>query len=185
MSGALRGLLGFVFTVVGLGTLLSGSTSYPFPNLQQALVAEVYRSLTFHLAPLSALAGEGLTLERYGFVVSTGNGFYPLVSLFVAGAVAGLCAGRSGSAAAPLLGSASVFGLWQLLGFYVMSVAFGDQSWVTAIDRINAFLLIERPLELVALFAVPLPVSLGVGHLVDRPERERPFTVVEPLSRLR
>ncbi|MCS7094962.1 MAG: hypothetical protein NZ988_04035 [Thaumarchaeota archaeon] len=183
MSGTLRGLVGFVFTVVGLGSLFSGHTSYPFPNLQQALVAEVYRSLTFHLAPLSALMGEGITLERYGFVVSTGNGVHPLLSLLLAGAVAGVCAGRAGSAAAPLLGSAMIFGLWQLMGFYVLSSSLGDHSWVTAIDRMNEFLLIERPLELIALFTVPLPVSIGIGHLIDRSRQEGPLLTVSSLRR--
>lgn len=183
MSGILRGVLGFVFTVVGLGSLLSGSTSYPFANLQQALVAEVYRSLTFHLAPLSALAGEGITVERYGFVISTGHGVYPLLSLLLAGVVAGVCSGRVGSAAAPLLGSAMIFGLWQLMGFYVMSTTFGDQSWVVVIDRLNGFLLLERPLELIAFFTVPLPVSLSIGHLIDRSEQGGPLVTVNSVRR--
>jgi len=91
----------------------------------------------------------------------------------VAGFLSGLCAGRSGNVLAPLLGSSLVFGLWQLLGFYLLPQLFGQFEWIGVLNKFNEFLLVSKPLELVALFSVPLIGAIPAGMLVE-PSAERP-----------
>ncbi|MDJ0274546.1 MAG: hypothetical protein QXO17_07015 [Nitrososphaerota archaeon] len=167
MTGLTKGLLAYLSSAVALGSLLSGPTAYPFRDLQQAIVAELYRSLTFYVAPVSSALGDGISLTRYGFTLSTSHGLYPLLGLLIAGLLAGLCAGRSGSVVAPLLGSALVFGLWQLTGFYLLPQLYGQYEWVGVLNGLNEFLLVSKPLELLALFSIPLIGSIPAGHLID------------------
>ena len=173
MTGIAKGVLAYFSSAIAIGSLLSGSTSYPFGDLQQAIVAELYRALTFYIAPISSALGDGFTVTRFGFTLSTSHGIYPLVGLLVVGLFSGLCAGRSGNVLAPLLGSSLVFGLWQLLGFYLLPQLFGQFEWVNVLNRFNEFLLVSKPLELVALFSVPLIGAIPAGMLLE-PSAERP-----------
>ena len=173
MTGVVKGLLAYVSSAVAIGSLLSGPTSYPFGDLQQAIVAEIYRALTFYITPISSAFGDGLTVTRFGFTISTSHGIYPLVGLLVAGLLSGLCAGRSVNLISPLLGSSIVFVLWQLTGFYLLPQLFGQYEWVGVLNAFNEFLLLSKPLELLALFSVPLISAIPAGMLVE-PSAERP-----------
>ncbi len=176
MTGIAKGLLAYISSAVAIGSLLSGPTAYPFGDLQQAIVAELYRTLTFYIAPISSALGDGLTVTRFGFTISTSHGLYPIAGLLTAGFLSGLCAGRSANVIAPLLGSSLVFGLWQLIGFYLLPQLFGQFEWVGVLNRFNEFLLVSKPLELIALFSVPLIGAIPAGMLLEPPpERAQPM----------
>ncbi len=167
MTGIAKGVLAYLSTAIAIGSLLSGPTSYPFGDLQQAIVAELYRTLTFYIAPISSALGDGLTVTRFGFTLSTSHGIYPIVGLLLAGLLSGFCTGRSSNVVAALLGSSLVFGLWQLTGFYILPQLFGEFEWIGVLNRFNEFLLVVKPLEILALFSVPLIGSIPAGMLVE------------------
>jgi len=168
MSGTVKGGATFIAIIIGMGSYLSAGTQLPVRDLQLAVVAEIYKALTYFIAPVSSLMGEQVVIDGGTFTISSGTGVWPILILVLAGAVAGLICRSIGSAvAASFIGSSFIFVGWQLIGFQLVPVLSPSYAWMLEFDRIYTMMLYLRPLEIPALFGFPIVASIATSMFTE------------------
>lgn len=160
-----------------LGAWFSTGVQLPVYDLQKAVVAEILKAVFFHLTPLSSLLGEGLKIAGEGYVLSSGHGLLPLLTLFLGGLLAGATT-RSLQQAVLASFTCSLLilllAIFLLLGFLPSLPGPGNMRW--QVDSVFSGLFGDRPLDLLALFAVTTLSSLPTGKIMEWlfAEREEP-----------
>lgn len=169
MSGTVRGAVTFIAIIIGAGSYLSAGTQLPVRDLQLAVIGEVYKALTYFIAPISSLMGECLVIDGGTFKLSSGTGFWPILVLVLAGAVAGLLVRSVGGAiAASFIGSSFIFVGWQLIGFQLIPVLSPNFAWMLELDKVYTMMLYLKPLEIPALFGFPIISSIGTSLFTEK-----------------
>lgn len=168
MSGFFKASAAFLSIIMMAGAALSAGLPSYGGNLQQAILAEVYRAFTVFITPLSSVSGQGLVIESGGLYATSNHGLWPLLILLVAGIVVGLLSGNLGTAlAASFVGSVVMIVGWQLLNFFILPLGSTDYSWVSQLDSVFYAMLYLRPLEMTMTVILPALSSGLVGWALE------------------
>jgi hypothetical protein len=168
MSGAIKGGVTFIAIILCAGSYLSAGNQLPVRDAQLAVVGEIYKALTYFIAPVSSLMGERVVIDGGTFTISSGAGFWPILILILAGAVAGLLSRNVGSAiAASFIGSSFIFVGWQLIGLQLIPVLAPNYAWMLELDKVYTMMLYLRPLEIPALFGFPIVASIATSMFIE------------------
>ncbi len=168
MSGIIRGSVTFIAIIIATGSYLSAGTQLPVHDVQLAVVGEIFKALTYFLTPISSLLGEGIVIDGGTFTLSSGSGFWPVIILIAAGAIAGLLSRSPGAAiASSFIGSSFIFIGWQLIGLQLIPTLFRNSAWMLELDKIYTMMFYLRPLEIPALFAFPILAAIVAGMLSE------------------
>jgi hypothetical protein len=151
-----------------MGAWFSTGIQLPVYDLQKALVAEILKAVFFHITPLSSLLGEGLILEGGSYVLSSNHGILPILSLSLAGLLAGALS-RSVQQALMAAITSAIFllllAIFLLLGFLPPLPGPENMKW--QVDNVFAAIFGDRPLDLPTLIAVTALSSLPTGKLME------------------
>jgi len=164
-----RGLLAGFSLILLLGVYFAGGVQLPVFDAQRAVVAELLKAVFAHLTPLSSLLGGGVALKGAGFQLSSSYGPLPVLSLALAGLLAGLMS-RSLPQAVLAAASASMLVIITaiiLLVGYVPTLA-NQAGILEEVDRVFSSIIRERPLDLPSILSIPVIASIPSGLVMER-----------------
>ena len=161
-----------VLALIGLILTMDQSITYTQP-LQVMLLAILLTALTPLLFPLTQLLGGGLTMPLTGDQIS--YGVLPLVTWIVVGVVVGaMSSDRGETVRASLLLTSLYYLLWILLTITILPNLKGPVYWSTYLDKVFTTIMNRTPLELAAIYTIPLITAVIVDSLLSVGKQREP-----------
>ena len=160
-----------ILTLLGLVMTMDQPIASAQP-LQVMILALMLTALTPMLSPLTQLLGGGIVMPLTGEI--TNYGPLPLFSWVVVGVAVGVMSTDRGEAIrASLLLTSLYYILWILLTISVLPNVKNPVYWSAYLDRVFTTIVSKTPLELVAIYFIPLLVAVAMDSLLSLNSREQ------------
>ena len=165
-------LVGFS-TLVIIGIILTLNEPIGgMPSDQILILSILLTALTPMLQPLAMAIGGEVLMPISG--APTSFGLYPLLSWILAGGMVGImCHDKNNAVKASILMTSMYYLLWLGLTIAILPNIREPIYWSLYIGEVFGEIIFKNPIDLFAIYLIPIATSTGIDYLITSLTREK------------
>jgi len=145
-------------------------TGYSQPGYQTQVLAVLFNALAPMMTPLSSATGRATLMPIAGEQLNLG--FLPLAAWTGAAVLIGVSS-RGNSLASAFVTASLAYLLWLVLGMAVLPQVNSSVPWPIYTAGMSDQLFFKAPLDFVAVYALPITLSMAVSRVVTSMTKPR------------